>query len=46
MPQRVLRAEVWLVFALSLGASAVGALLNLVDDLTKRHAPLASQHTV
>ncbi|MBX6372145.1 MAG: CPBP family intramembrane metalloprotease, partial [Acidothermus sp.] len=33
-------------FALSLGASAVGALLNLVDDLTKRHAPLASQHTV
>lgn len=43
--RRVLRAEVWLVFALSLGASGVGALLSLIDDLTKRR-PLAVQHAV
>jgi membrane protease YdiL (CAAX protease family) len=44
--RRVLRAEVWLVFALSLGASGVGALLNLIDDLTVRRVPLSTQHAV
>jgi membrane protease YdiL (CAAX protease family) len=33
-PARWLRGELWLVFALSLGASAVRALLDLLADLT------------
>ena len=43
--RRVLVIEVWIVFAISLGASGVGALLDLVDDLTKKHVALSSQHT-
>ena len=42
---RMLVAEVWIVFAISLGASGVGALLDLIDDLTKKHAALSSQST-
>jgi membrane protease YdiL (CAAX protease family) len=42
---RTLVAEVWIVFAISLGASGVGALLDLIDDLTKKHAALSSQST-
>jgi hypothetical protein len=34
VPARWLRGELWLVFALSLGASAVRALLDLLADLT------------
>jgi membrane protease YdiL (CAAX protease family) len=44
--RRVLVAEVWLVFALSLGASGVGALLSLINDLTVKRVPLASVHQV
>jgi membrane protease YdiL (CAAX protease family) len=44
--RRMLVAEVWLVFALSLGASGVGALLNLINDLTVKRVPLSAQHTV
>lgn len=44
--RRVLRNEVWLVFAISLGASGVGALLNLVDDLTVKQQPLAKQQAI
>jgi membrane protease YdiL (CAAX protease family) len=33
-PRRWLRDEIWLVFALSLGASAVRALVSLVADIT------------
>jgi membrane protease YdiL (CAAX protease family) len=44
--RRILVVEVWLVFALSLGASGVGALLNLIDDLTVHRVALSSQHTV
>lgn len=43
--RRVLVTEVWIVFAISLGASGVGAFLSLVDDLTKKHVALSSQHT-
>src|SRR4030081_3244956 len=43
--RRVLVAEVWIVFAISLGASGVGALLDLIDDLTRKHVALSSQHT-
>ena len=43
--RRVLVIEVWIVFAISLGASGVGAFLSLVDDLTKKHVALSSQHT-
>jgi membrane protease YdiL (CAAX protease family) len=43
--RRTLVVEVWIVFALSLGASGLGALLDLIDDLTTK-ASLHSQHTV
>jgi membrane protease YdiL (CAAX protease family) len=43
--RRTLVIEVWIVFALSLGASGLGALLDLIDDLTTK-ASLHSQHTV
>ncbi len=43
--RRVLVIEVWIVFAISLGASGVGAFLSLIDDLTKKHVALSSQHT-
>ncbi|HEY5455980.1 MAG TPA: CPBP family intramembrane glutamic endopeptidase [Acidothermaceae bacterium] len=42
---RLLVAEVWIVLAISLGASGVGALLALIDDLTKKHVALSSQST-
>ena len=42
LPRRLLVQEVWLVFALSLGASGVRALLHLVADLTSG-TPLAQQ---
>jgi hypothetical protein len=41
--RRTLVAEVWIVFAISLGASGLGALLNLIDDLTVKHEPLSKQ---
>ncbi len=43
--RRLLGQEVWLVFALSLGAAGVNALLSFVADLTSR-APLSSQTAV
>jgi membrane protease YdiL (CAAX protease family) len=43
--RRTLVVEVWIVFALSLGASGVSSLLSLIDDLTTT-ASLHSQHTV
>ncbi len=36
--RRTLVIEVWLVFALSLGASGISALLSLIDDLTIKKA--------
>jgi membrane protease YdiL (CAAX protease family) len=42
---RMLVTEVWIVFAISLGASGVGALLDLINDLTVKHVALSSQHT-
>ncbi|MGH9075723.1 MAG: CPBP family intramembrane glutamic endopeptidase [Acidimicrobiales bacterium] len=42
--QRVI--EVWLVLALSLGASGVYAVLNLVQDLTQSAKPLSQQVAV
>jgi membrane protease YdiL (CAAX protease family) len=44
--RRVLVIEVWIVFAISLGASGVSALLDLINDLTVKHAALSTQHTV
>jgi membrane protease YdiL (CAAX protease family) len=44
--RRTLVIEVWIVFAISLGASGLGALLNLIDDLTVKRAPLSTQHAV
>jgi membrane protease YdiL (CAAX protease family) len=41
----MLVAEVWIVFAISLGASGVGAFLDLIDDLTKKHVALSAQST-
>jgi membrane protease YdiL (CAAX protease family) len=41
-PARWLRSEIWLVFALSLGASGVRALVDLLADLTSGHS-LTSQ---
>jgi len=38
--------EIWVVFALSLGASAVYAILDLLQDLTATSAPLSSQVAV
>lgn len=43
--RRTLVTEVWIVFALSLGASGVGALLDVIRDLTAVQAPLSAQHT-
>jgi len=45
LPRRWLVQEVWLVFALSLGASGVRAAVLLLGDLT-RGQPLASQTAV
>jgi membrane protease YdiL (CAAX protease family) len=45
VPPRLLTYEIWVVFAVSLGASGVRALLNLLGDLT-RGAPLSSQTAV
>jgi membrane protease YdiL (CAAX protease family) len=42
--RRMLVIEVWVVFAISLGQSGLGALLNLIDDLTVKRTPLSSQH--
>jgi membrane protease YdiL (CAAX protease family) len=44
--RRVLVIEVWIVFAISLGASGVNALLDLVNDLTVKHIKLSTQHAV
>ncbi len=44
--RRTLTIEVWIVFAISLGASGVNALLDLVKDLTVESKPLSQQHTV
>jgi membrane protease YdiL (CAAX protease family) len=44
VPRRVLVAEVWLVFALSLGASGLRALLDLISDLNSG-VPLSQQAT-
>lgn len=43
--RRILVQEVWLVCALSLGASAVYALLDLLEDLSL-HRPLSAQSAV
>jgi membrane protease YdiL (CAAX protease family) len=43
--RRVLVIEVWIVFAISLGASGVSSLLDLINDLTVKHA-LSTQHAV
>jgi membrane protease YdiL (CAAX protease family) len=45
VPRRLLSYEVCVVFALSLGAAGVRALLNLIGDLTSG-TPLAQQSTV
>lgn len=45
MPRRTLVSEVWLVFALSLGAEGLVAGIHFVADLTKGR-PLASQQAV
>ena len=42
VPRRLLVAEIWLVFALSLGASGVRALLDLISDLNSG-VPLSKQ---
>ncbi|MHB8340908.1 MAG: CPBP family intramembrane glutamic endopeptidase [Mycobacteriales bacterium] len=42
-PPRVLRREILVLFAVSLGASALFALVNFIGDLTAP-APLAQQH--
>ena len=44
VPRRVLVTEVWLVFALSLGASGLRALLDLISDLNSG-VPLSKQAT-
>jgi membrane protease YdiL (CAAX protease family) len=43
--RRLLTAEIWVVFALSLGASGVAALLQLIASLTKPK-PLSQQNTL
>jgi membrane protease YdiL (CAAX protease family) len=43
--RRTLVIEVWIVFAISLAASGVSALLDLINDLTV-HKALSTQHTV
>ncbi len=45
IPRRWMVQEVWLVFALSLGASGVRALLHLISDLTNGQA-LKAQNAV
>lgn len=45
MPRRWLVQEIWLVFALSLGASGLRALIHLLADLTEGR-PLSSQTAV
>ena len=42
VPRRLLVAEIWLVFALSLGASGGRALLDLISDLNSG-VPLSKQ---
>jgi membrane protease YdiL (CAAX protease family) len=42
--RRLLVIEVWIVFAISLGASGVSSLLQLINDLTVKHVALATQH--
>jgi len=44
VPRRVLVSEMWLVFALSLGASGLRALLDLISDLNSG-VPLSKQAT-
>ena len=44
--RRTLVAEVWIVFAISLGASGLNALLDLIKDLTVNRQPLSSQHAI
>ena len=44
-PRRVLVAEIWLVFGVSLGASGLIALIEFLGDLT-RGKPLAAQQAV
>lgn len=44
VPRRALTAEIWLVFAVSLGASGVRALLDLIADLNSG-VPLSKQAT-
>jgi membrane protease YdiL (CAAX protease family) len=43
--RRTLVTEVWVVFAISLGASGVGAVLQIIDDLTVKRQPLRHQTT-
>lgn len=45
LTRRMLSAEIWLVLALSLGASAVYAVLDLIRDLV-RNVPLSRQSAV
>ena len=44
--RRTLVTEVWIVFAISLGASGLNALLDLIKDLTVTRAPLGKQHAI
>ena len=44
--RRTLVVEVWIVFAISLGASGLNALLDLIKDLTVVRQPLSSQHAI
>jgi membrane protease YdiL (CAAX protease family) len=44
--RRTLVSEVWIVFAISLGASGLNALLDLIKDLTVVQRPLGSQHAI
>ena len=46
LARRSIRAEVWLVFALSLGASGIRAALDIIRDLTTTKVPLKAQVTV
>jgi membrane protease YdiL (CAAX protease family) len=41
--RRALVIEVWIVFAITLGASGVSALLDLINDLTVKHVALSGQ---
>ena len=46
LARRSIRSEIWLVFALSLGASGVRAALEIIGDLTTKKVPLRGQVTV